>query len=93
MPSSKIVKNRVVAFRVSADEFAQLEKLLLRVKVAGVVSVGALAHKMICDLLHDRLLYRREEDRTLSPAICLLRATATAAAKPAAKPARALAPA
>lgn len=67
MAIKKEVKTKVVSFRVTEEEFAEIEQKLLNPPVVGVRSIGGYAHKATVDKLRDRITYINEDERLFHP--------------------------
>src|SRR5437868_1146152 len=59
----KMVRTKVISFRLDEKQFSILSASMKRDKPIGIVSENDLARKIVCDLLAGRLRYLEDADR------------------------------
>lgn len=64
--SKSEIKDHVVAFRLTDEQFAQLTTKMKSEPVAGISRPGVMARKLVLDFVQDKLSWRRKADRQLS---------------------------
>ena len=79
MANNRIVKEKVVAFRLTEKQYEDFMKCFNDNIIVGVKSPGMLARKLALDMTHDRLTWRKKKEKLLAPEVYL--ATATPAAE------------
>ncbi len=62
MAETKVLKQRIVAFRVPEAQALQCEKMLAEQPIVGVKSINQLFRKFGRDFLAGRLCYKNEDD-------------------------------
>jgi hypothetical protein len=65
--NNKTVREKVVAFRLSADQYAELEKKVKEEPTVGAPTVGLMARKLAIDFSRDDVSYRDKRKRNLAP--------------------------
>lgn len=85
MANNRIVKEKVVAFRLTDQQYEAFQKVFSDNPIVGVKSPGMLARKLALDMTHDRLTWRKKKEKLLAPEVYL--AAGASAAEPALAPA------
>jgi hypothetical protein len=66
---AKIIKETVVAFRLTAEEAQEVDKALDSDKIIGVRSKGTLARKLVLDHARGKLKWTSKRDKLLAPEV------------------------
>ena len=64
---AKIIKERVIAFRLTPDEFKEFNAIREQKPIVGIRSVGALARKLALDYARNKLKWASKRDQGLAP--------------------------
>jgi hypothetical protein len=67
MATSKEIKEKVVAFRLTEAQHAELKEYFDKHPVGGIRSVNTFCRKLALDVSHDRITWRNKKEATLSP--------------------------
>ena len=66
---AKIIKEQVVAFRLTEAETREVDEALKVDKIVGVKSKGTLARKLVLDLARGKLRWANKRDKLLAPEV------------------------
>ncbi len=75
MANNKVVKEKVVAFRLTDEQYEAFQKVFQATPIVGVKSPGMLARKLALDMAHDRLTWRKKKEKLMAPEVYLAEAT------------------
>ncbi len=73
---AKIIKEQVVAFRLTPEESQEVENALQADKIVGVKSKGTLARKLVLDLARGKLRWASKKDKFLAPEVSAAKSAA-----------------
>jgi len=73
---AKIIKENVVAFRLTTEEAQEVDAALENDKIVGVKSKGTLARKLVLDHARGKLRWASKRDKQLAPEISAAKSTA-----------------
>lgn len=65
--ATKPVRHKVIAFRLTNEQFDALNKKFLETPPAGVNSPGLMCRKMALDFTHDEIAWKSKKKRGLAP--------------------------
>ncbi len=83
---AKNLKQHVIAFRMTHDEFEAFSEAQSKERVVGVRSAGTYIRKLALDFAYGKLAWKDESDRYISPDVA--KAAADALAKVSRSPAK-----
>ncbi len=67
MATSKEIKEKVVAFRLTEAQYADLKDYFDKHPVGGIRSVNTFCRKLALDVSNDRITWRNKKEQLLSP--------------------------
>jgi hypothetical protein len=67
----KVIKEHVIAFRLTPEEFAEFEQAHRADPIVGVKSPGTLARKLALDFARGKLKWGKKKDKMLAPEVGL----------------------
>jgi hypothetical protein len=79
--ANKIVREKVVAFRLTDEQYKAFKEKIVAEQVIGAKSPGLMTRKLVLDWMAGQLICRSKKKRTLAPEV------ATAPLEPSAVPA------
>jgi len=80
MANNRIVKDDVVAFRLTPEQRKHIQEIFDAAPPAGIRSIGMQARKLLLDWAHDRLTYRKKSERNQAPELYLPKMAGTSRA-------------
>lgn len=75
MAREHVIREHVIAFRLTPEEYAEFEKAHKGDPIVGVKSPGMLARKLALDFARGKLKWAKKKDKMLAPEVGLAAAT------------------
>jgi hypothetical protein len=78
----KVIKQNVIAFRLTADEFNDFERARQADPMVNIRSPGMLARKLVLDFAKGKLHWTSKKDKDLAPDVRLAAMETATASQP-----------